>query len=349
MNGKIWLFMIPLLFSLVAGLPAIVSAQAQEGDYIAAVIQINGSLEYRESSAAEWKPARKMLKLQNGYQLRTGLGNRAMIVYTSGTRVLINENTEIEITSVSPGKQRQPSMERTKIILGEVFSNVKTNKPYEVETPSAVASVRGTQFNSTYGNGEANFLVLENVVEVMNQLGSVLLQQFQMTTVGEGQAPQQPLTLSKKDAEKKISWTATVDPTWRLNLVPQGGETQEIGKSFTLSIWAMKRETGVIDTGASFTLTSLTGDSNIIEFSVDGGKNWTGAPSVTLSGGQVSLLARGTGEGRVVISTRAPDCEVVDIAIAMVKAKQTKTMEMNFVDPNNPNNKGTLIIDLKEK
>ena len=44
-------------------------------------------------------------------------------------------------------------------MMGEIYSHVVKNRNYEVETPSSVASVRGTQFDSKYDpeSGEATY------------------------------------------------------------------------------------------------------------------------------------------------------------------------------------------------
>jgi len=328
--------------------------QNQEDGVVAMVIRINGTLEYRKSLSDDWQPAKVKQPLYNGYQIRTGLGNRAIIVYTSsGTRILVNENTELEIVAQAPpGKFKQPTTERTKLVLGEVYSKLKEKKrpgyTYEVETPSSVASVRGTEFNAKYQEGEATFLSMLNVVEVMNQLGRVLLEQYQQTTVPEGQPPSEPQTLSKSDAEKQVKWTQEVEPIWKLNIVPQGGPRQAVGEPFILTVWAENIETKSLDTNASFSLSGFTASSDAVEFSTDNGKTWGGPPSLTLTNGQAVMQVRGTSEGSVTITAEADDCEPGSLTLAIAKPKQKKTVELQFTDPDGSNER-TLIIELEEK
>ena len=344
------IIILPLLLIFLVCISIMASAQQNDKPVVATVIRINGSLEYRESAGKDWIPAKKGQRLYNGNQLRTGIGNRAVIVYNSGTRILVNENTELEITIQEPGKLDSP--ERTKLLIGEVYSKVRTDREkqyiYEVETPSSVASVRGTEFNASYAEGAAIFLVISEVVEIMNQLGAVLLEELQTTTVEEGQAPQEPETLSEKAAEKLIEWTEEIEATWKLNIVPRGGTSQEVGTDFALTIWAQNAETGAIDPNATFTLSSFTADSENIEFSDDAGKTWGGVPEITLENGQKAILARGTSEGSVSISAQAEDCEPASITLSFAQAKLKKTIEMKFTDPDGSNEE-TLLLEFEEK
>ncbi len=340
------------LFLAVAAVAVFAQDAGKKEPPVAMVIRINGSLEYRTGANEDWQVAAKNTPLLNGYQIRTGLGNKAVIVYTSsGTRVLINENTELEITSQNPGKRG--SAERTKLIVGEVYNKVREKKAagysYEVETPSSVASVRGTEFNAQFGNGQATFLSMLNSVEVMNQLGSVLIQQYQRTRVPEGGAPQDPQTLSKGDAEKQTGWTGAVEPIWNLKVVPGGGNSQAIGTTFNLTVWAENAETGSIDPNASFVLSAFNVTGNAVEFSTDGGKTFGGAPSeVQLSNGQVVLMARGVSEGSVTMTAEAPDCEPGTVAVSVSQPKQKKTLQLKFSNPDGSGEK-TLKLELEEK
>ena len=342
-----------LLFLAVTAVAAFAQDQASKEPVVAMVIRINGSLDYRSGQGEDWEPAKVKTQLFNGYQLRTTLGNKAVIIYPgSGTRVLVNENTELEISAQNPGKRG--SSERTKLIVGEVFNQIREgNKAagyaYEVETPSSVASVRGTEFNAKFADGEATYLSMMNAVEVMNQLGAVLIQQYQQTTVGQGQAPGDPTTLSKGDAEKQTGWTGDVDPIWKLNIIPGGGGTQPVGEAFNMTIWAENAETGSIDPNAGFALTAFGVTGDILEFSSDNGKTWGGVPAeIALSSGQAVLTARATAEGSVTINAEAPDCEPGSLAVTAAQPKLKKTLELKFSNPDGTDEE-SLKLELEEK
>ncbi|MFC1694492.1 FecR domain-containing protein [Candidatus Latescibacterota bacterium] len=347
-----YLKIVPLILVLAVFVSAEALAQQQEENTVAIVIKINGSLEYREQSGGDWKPAKIKQGLYHGYQLRTSVGDKAIIVYTSGTRVLVNENTELEIEAQTPpGSNRKPTLERTKLLVGEVYSTIgKRAEPtsYEVETPSSVASVRGTKFNSLYGSGVASYLSIEDLVGIMNQFGEVVLEQYEEVNVQDGEAPGQKRKLSKGDAENRVKWTEGVEPAWKLNVVPEGGQNQEIDKPFSITIWAQSSETGSIDTDASFTLTSFSFNPDILEFSTDGMKTWTKTPEILLNYGQANLSARGNTEGGVAITVEGENCEPATASINLSVPKEKKQIELLFTDPDGSGEE-TIIFEFEEK
>ena len=344
---KFFLLML-MITAFLGGIPG--EAEAQN-DVVAIVININGSLEFRADNQSAWKQAKKNEPLYDGYQLRTDTGSKAVIVYAaSGSRVLINENTELEIQAQRTSRGAKPSNERTKLILGEIYSKVTSGSKYDVETPTSVASVRGTEFNSLFDGDEASFLVVDSVVEVMNQLGSVLLSQLQTISVAEGDTPSEDdvKELSKDKVDDLTSWTKGVDASWKLNIVPEGGDSHEMGAVFGLTIWAQDSETGGIDANAAFALSSFDVSNDIIEFSTDNGKTWTRSPQVTLVSGQAQLQARPTADGSADITARAEDAEPAAVMITVSKVKEKLNIELKFTDPDGSGER-TLILELEEK
>ena len=329
------------------------AAFAQTENPVAIVYRINGSLEFRNSSTENWKPAKTQDPLYNGTQLRTGTGDKAIIIYSGtgsgGNRVLINENTILEVQSetVSPGGK--PKVERTKLMAGEIFSQIKKGNKYEVETPSSVASVRGTQFDALFKDDNATFVGMEGVIEVMNELGQVVIGQFQMTNVQAGSAPGSAQDIARKEAEKLVKWTGNVEPAWRLNIAPENGNDQPVGNGFSLAITAEKFTEKTVDINANFDLTQFGGDSGAIEFSVDNGKTWLAeAPQVHIVNGQAIVYARIKEEATVNISAKAANAEGGVVTVKSRKIKETRKLELKFTNPDG-SNETILQIDLEEK
>lgn len=341
MNGLI------ILLAFLAISPGL--AAAQQGTPVAVVVLINGRVDFRVDANANWKPAKKGEALYEGYQLRAETGNKARIIYNAtGASVLLNENTQIEVHSQAGAKPKL-SKDRTKLIMGEILNKVIPGSKVEVETPSSVASVRGTVFNSQYNpnTDEATFLVLESTVELMNQFGAVVLNQYQTSTVKTGQAPPDPTTLSASDAKKKTTWQDGVEPKWRLNMVPEGGTDHEIGAAFTIGLAILNTKTLSLDNGASLTLTpAVTGD--FFEFSTDGGKTWTGAPQINIVNGLASFQARAKAVGGIELSVSTKDAEPAVLSLNGTKVKDRKSIEIQFASPDGKTQK-TLKLELEEK
>ncbi|MFC1509129.1 FecR domain-containing protein [Candidatus Omnitrophota bacterium] len=340
-----------LLLSMMLG--AAIAQQDDQGDVVAIVLRINGALDYRENATSDWKQAKAKQALYDGYQIKTETGNKAVIHYaSSGSRVLVNENTELEVQAVRAAAGQRPSTERTRLMIGEVFSRVKSGSNYDVETPTSVASVRGTEFNSSFSeDGEATFLVIdESVVEVMNQLGSVLLSQRQTISVSEGDTPSddEVTTLTEDEADTAVDWVEEVEPSWKLNITPEGGDTHEMGQQFALTIWAEDKESGSIDGNATFALTSFSASSEVLEFSSDDGRTWTNAPNVTIMDGQARVMCRAVSEGSCAVSIEAENAEPASMSISVKETKNKIEVQMNFTEEDGTGEE-TLILELEEK
>ena len=111
------------------------------------MLRVNGTLEYRETNGKDWKTAKIGQSLCNGFQLRTLTGNKAIIVFSSGMRVLINENTKLEITAHTPAKFQKLTTKLTRFLAGEVYSKTKPMKDGQhntkLEYSTSVASILG--------------------------------------------------------------------------------------------------------------------------------------------------------------------------------------------------------------
>jgi hypothetical protein len=189
---------------------------------------------------------------------------------------------------------------------------------------------------------------MQSTVELMNQLGTVLLNQYQTADVRVNQQPGAPQTLGKSAAVNLTKWTDGVEPRWRLNMVPEGGANQEAGSTFTIGLTLLEMKTLRLDNSASLELKSFSANSDIIEFSTDGGKTWSGAPRVRILNGLSTLQARVKAEGQVEITAEADDTEPATVGLTVAKAKDRKRIELLFADPDGANKK-TLILELEEK
>ena len=338
---RLLIMIIVLTAALLAG-----NAGAQGTDQVAFILSINGTVESRQTANAEWITAKVKDPLFNGTQLRTGTGDKAIVIYPgSGSRVLVNENTTIEIHAEGAGNGAKPTVERTRLMVGEIYNQAHGN--YQVETPSSVASVRGTAFDARSTPENDTFIGVEGVIEIMNQFGSVILNPLQMSMVQQNQAPGQPTNLTQDDTQRLVRWTEGVEPTWRLNMVPENGPDQNLNGTFLLSIFAYRD--GVIDQNANFRLTEFTASSQGIGFSTDDGKTWTAAPpAVTLVNGQAALRCRVTQEGTVTLTAAAVDAETGTMNIAVSTPKERRVIELRFTDPDGSGER-TMEWELEEK
>jgi hypothetical protein len=132
-----------------------------------------------------------------GDTLLSQQGGRARIVLEDSS--ILNLGSDSSLTILS----HDASLQKTRIQLayGRMRSNVvkiaKAGGDFEVRTPAAVAGVVGTDFFIVHVNGVTIVIVFEGTVRVCDLAGHcVIVGAGQMTTVREGQQPDQPTTAS---------------------------------------------------------------------------------------------------------------------------------------------------------
>jgi hypothetical protein len=128
---------------------------------------LRGSVEIQSASGAspQWRPARAGATLQAGDAVGTGDAGRAELVMSDGTKIFLRPKSRLRVTETAP--HRVFGMD-----FGRVKAFVKRAKlrRFEVKTPLAAASVRGTVFEIGYDPGtDSGFLDVTK--------GSVALQQ----------------------------------------------------------------------------------------------------------------------------------------------------------------------------
>ena len=332
--------------SLWAVLGVFLAIAQTEGDPVALVITINGELQFRESNTEDWKNAKVGEKLFEGYELRTGSVDKARIVYAaSAARVLINSNTEMAISSEKVDGQAKG---RINVFVGEVRSRVARGRRFDVETPSSVASVRGTDFNvGVEEDGSSNLLVLDGLVSFRNQFGEVLAEQYTKTTATTTTAPSDPVTVTPEEAEDAVKWSEEVETGYDIKLVPEGGTSMAAGEVFNLDVRIIDKKEGTLDTDANFALTSLSGGSPSVVFSLDG-SDWSDSPQVSIVDGKASLKARIDEEGEYTVTASALNCSPGSVTISAETPKERRRVDLLFKESDGEDTK-TMEIEIEKK
>jgi len=146
---------------------------------IALVLKTAGQVQINSSNGA-WQNAARGARLHAGAQVRTGEQALAAIVFTDDKSLLkVRSNSKVVINgkreTATSGSQR---IAKTIVMeLGELWAKVtKGSAPFRVETPSGVAAVKGTIFYTALtADGKMFIICLDGVVELINSLGSVLV------------------------------------------------------------------------------------------------------------------------------------------------------------------------------
>ena len=129
-----------------------------------------------------------------GDRIRTGPSSSAVLVFFDGSVTVLEARTKVTLVQLS---SREDGGERVIVLhqwLGRTFSRVQhlpdRASRFEVESPTAMMAVRGTQFVvAVEDDGTTNVVVLDGAVRVTAQEATVSVLAGQGTTVWPEQPP----------------------------------------------------------------------------------------------------------------------------------------------------------------
>lgn len=94
----------------------------------------------------QWVTLTSGQTIEDGDTLQSGSGTDATITFSNGSNLRLDENTQVTIKASSSNISIRQTLGRT---WSRVTKLLGQNESYEVETPTAVATVRGTTFSTT--------------------------------------------------------------------------------------------------------------------------------------------------------------------------------------------------------
>lgn len=175
------------------------SSSFAASEFAAKISQTNGDVQIKLSESSSWIKAKRGDVLTTGAQIKTQTGSRAYLETRTNDRVQLFQKTTVELKESSKEKTR------IKVLIGRMRSLVryiKQRTSYEVHTPIAVASVRGTEFDTIVDeDGKSTFEVYKGVVGVKDLDGigeEVSLFKNQRTTIERGAPPTPPENFTRE-------------------------------------------------------------------------------------------------------------------------------------------------------
>lgn len=114
--------------------------------YTAKITYLNG--EVQVGSKERWSKASLNQKVAAGETVKTGKGATAILTTDDTSQLKLKENTELQLSD--------PAKNEVFLQFGAVFSKIKKAEEthFKVKTKTATMGVRGTQFYTSYGEGE---------------------------------------------------------------------------------------------------------------------------------------------------------------------------------------------------
>jgi sugar lactone lactonase YvrE len=183
-------------------------------------------------------PARKQSQgkprtpLYNQYALRTQLKQKASIGFRDGAILKLNQLTDIVLQN--PHK--------TVVSHGEVAElDLKKGSSHTVQTPVALATAIGTNFDVRVKKAKTTFIVARGAVIVSNHHGKVTVHANHASTVTPGHKPSKPV---KVNAQKALNWTQPLAGSdWQTVAPPPDiGRPERVATDSTGTIYVTDRK-----------------------------------------------------------------------------------------------------------
>ncbi|MBN1824378.1 MAG: FecR domain-containing protein [Endomicrobiales bacterium] len=188
-----------VLYSILAVLLFCAAAfAAQKRDVSGVVAYSKGQFMVLEEGSKKWAQVRPGQFIHEGDTVRTGASSRGGVLFNNGVETKLNSNTTYKVEKKDISEKAE-GLGKIKMIFGKVWTRIlKPKTKFEIKTPVAVASVRGTEYEtSVEKSGRTEIKVFAGEVELANEFGSVKIKKDSKSSVEPGQAPQAPVPLKK--------------------------------------------------------------------------------------------------------------------------------------------------------
>ena len=148
------------------------NAQPNSGSAI--ITNMHNKVQAKTSKRPVWQMASVQESLNNGDSLRTGSGSRAEIQYSDGTITRIGSNSIVRISRSDSSSEQRTGL---RLLIGKLWLKVTKGKGLlKIETPTAVASVLGTELLvSNNDKNVSHVTTLDGLVEVSSNSGDKTL------------------------------------------------------------------------------------------------------------------------------------------------------------------------------
>jgi hypothetical protein len=174
-------------------------AAAQEQAPTIMVARLKGTVEvaHPEETQRLWEPALAGQQLGSGWSLRTGDDSKAQLVFPRDNVVILKENSVLYVDKLESGGGASLEADQGSLLV-DLINALAPGSDFELETPTALAVVRGTMFGAdNIGDFTVTFYGYRGAVDIYDadqMYPPVKLTAGQAVDVPAGEAPSQPYT-----------------------------------------------------------------------------------------------------------------------------------------------------------
>ncbi len=284
---------------------------------VAAISTLKGLVMVKPVGSRKYIPAYKGQMLKNGEWVKTKEGVFVAIVFLDGSNIKIQQKTEVKITSYRmTAKDLKTNLEMSK---GQAWSDVAeqgAGGEFTITTPTAVASVKGTEFDLEYDieKGETTLIVLAGEVEFAGELGTILAGAMESSKDGGA--------VSKLTQDDLPSWQNKTDPGIAFKLKPDKMGKQQTGKIIKVGIQVLNAKSKAFKNSFSGTAT-VNSQSSELMVSADG-SSWSSSVDVSINGGRgvVQVKSSLQGKSEIIVNSENAESKIIGFEYYQTKAQK---------------------------
>ena len=162
------------------------------------VTLLKGTALRKSAGEEEWKPLMLHEALKVGTAIKTAKDSSVEITFEDGTSFLIRENSELAVVTAKKGALHL--LRSLYLKSGKVISRIKSatgrDSRFEIETPSALAAARGTEYRVAVDNeNNPRVEALENSIDLSAADTTLMLHEGHGSIIRMNEAPTEPTRL----------------------------------------------------------------------------------------------------------------------------------------------------------
>jgi len=171
-------------------------AQTQK-ERVAVITYMKGNVYIRKANSEVWIVAKTNMGLSSGDKIWVQQNSQATLVFSDKSTLKLAANTQLDILKLDYDKETQKEVSIFKLLLGKVWATVEKllsqGEKIEVQTPTAIAGVRGTEWiQEVSEDGTTRVRTLKGIVSLSAQEIAVDVPEGMQSIVKPGNPPEAP-------------------------------------------------------------------------------------------------------------------------------------------------------------
>ncbi|MFN3966611.1 MAG: FecR domain-containing protein [Endomicrobiia bacterium] len=183
--------------------------QQKEEDFVGCIYKFSGNVEIFCPEKNAWEKVKKYISIKEGNKIKTGKNAFCDIVMQDGSTIRLSENTEIDIITLKIKNKDQNYKFKIKFgkILGLMGKLNSTNSSINIQTPTAVMAIRGTDFSIITSSESTHLGLFEGELNIKTETEEeIILKPDMEALIEEGKKATVHDRLSRIMEKEKERW-----------------------------------------------------------------------------------------------------------------------------------------------